>query len=728
MQKDQRSYIRSSIFRRLFLPYVLIIALFVAAFCVWYLYSYRQNYRAMATEDGWQQANAFCTRVDRHLLTAQGLCNAMNSSESIRDLYQKAYVENKTVDSMQLYRVLSELTRIKASSGSLDVYTILLGIHGDNRLYTPGTVISLTTPLDPVPRTPWIGVASAAELLSLQGETNIMLNKRFLIYADAYSGLVGGSSKGLCLVLMELSALEDCVDAVRPYVEGLELRRFSETLYAWGTMDGPEEEGEIASLVGGGVAYRVKLSADALRVPFPMSALMPVVGMILLGAVFMLISYRYSRNRYRPIGVISRMVSREQGEGGDEMGGIVQGIADLIGERNGYRERMITISPYASQGALHQLLSGNVGDSQLEVLREEQFWELRRAWFAVGMVNLAVLQPGGAVEQRFLDARTLAAHAVQDFCDEDCTVACTPKDLQTLVVVANSDDKERLESVFYDLLKRINEALDDPAVSVTIGVSAPRAELERLRDACDEAERALENMLTGGRGSIYFEERDEEAAQRDYELPRDTRNRIASALREGNLEDLNAFMDGLWEANFRRKLLTPEAAHQLIDELHSALSGALRDVSAQSTTHIRAERVRQPATIEEIFDYYRSLLAEAVRTCQSEVVGDRSGEALETEIRDYINRNLMNPDMSLSRVADHFGVSGKLVGSVCRSAFGKNYLQYVRDCQIQEAARLLQTTDLPLEEIAERCGFTNLLTFRRNFKSVMNMNPSDFRR
>ncbi|MBR2854645.1 MAG: AraC family transcriptional regulator, partial [Clostridia bacterium] len=40
----------------------------------------------------------------------------------------------------------------------------------------------------------------------------------------------------------------------------------------------------------------------------------------------------------------------------------------------------------------------------------------------------------------------------------------------------------------------------------------------------------------------------------------------------------------------------------------------------------------------------------------------------------------------------------------------------------------LQTTDLSLEEISERCGFTNLLTFRRNFKATMGINPSDYRK
>ena len=730
MQGKPERYFKSRFFRRLFLSYALIIVLFVAGFCAWYFHSYRVNTRSMARETCVQRANAFCTQVDRHLLVAQGLCNAMNSSESIRELYQKTYIENKTVDSLLLYQALSELKRVKASSGSMEVYAILLGFQGDSRLYTPGTVVSLSSVLKLPDRMPWIGMASAADLLSLQGETNMALNKRFLIYADGYNGFAGSAAKGIALVLMEESALTDCLDTLDGCVDGVELRRYSEPLHTVGTLDGTGEILEIPSLAGGGLGYRLQISNAALAVPFPLTALLPALGTVLLGLLFMAITYRYSQRRYAPIGAISRMVSDGSGPAPkkDEMNSILQGIADLIGERNGYREQMITISPYASQGALHQLLNGSVRDAQLEVLREGQFWELRHTWFAVGIVSLAVQSAAGAIEQRCLDARALAACACQSYAGEERAVACCPRDLRTLVVVINSDDRGDVENAFYELLRRIEEALDDPAVSVTIGVSAPRTELGSLRTACDEAERALENMLTGGRGSVYFEEQDADSDREDYAFPRDAQKRIAAALRDGNEDDLNAFMDRLWEENFHKRMLSPKATRQLVDELHTTFSGALRDISEQSTTHIRVERVREPATIEEIFDYYRSLLAEASRTCQSELADPARGEALEQEIRDYIDANVLNPELSLSSVADHFGVSGKFVGSVCKNAYGATYLQYVRDCRIRHAAHLLESTDLPLEEIALRCGFSNLLTFRRNFKALMNMNPSDFRK
>jgi hypothetical protein len=61
MQGKSESYFKSRFFRKLFLSYALIIVLFVAGFCAWYIHSYRVNTRSMARENCIQRANAFCT-------------------------------------------------------------------------------------------------------------------------------------------------------------------------------------------------------------------------------------------------------------------------------------------------------------------------------------------------------------------------------------------------------------------------------------------------------------------------------------------------------------------------------------------------------------------------------------------------------------------------------------------------------------------------------------------
>ena len=725
--KKEENLFRSTLFRRLFLSYVVLILLFLAGASTWYLTSYSENERNNRLKSARQTAESFATEADRTLLTARALCSAMDASESIRNLYQTILIEKSTPDSMQLYKVRSEITRIKASADSLEVYSIMLGFTGDKRLYASGSVIALDQAITATPQSTLIEVTSVSELLGQTIPANITVNKQFLVYAEPYVSASYGPGKGLMMVLMDPDRLAPRVNSLMQVMSGLEIRNGAMTVYTAGAMPENPESLEIRSLVDSNVIYRMQISEKTINVPIPFKALVPVILLALAGVLTGWVMFRYLQARYHPIGEITQMVKREEENQGetDELVTVMRGITNLIGERNGYREKMITISPYASHGALHQLLSGNLEGNQIRVLREEQFLGLRNGYYMVGIVNLALR---GTAEQRYLDVRTLAGQALADMSDEEMTVVTCPRDAQNLYAVVNGDDPEKMTELFYRMLPAIEEALDDETAAVTLGVSRPGTELEQLREACLEAAAALENMILGGRGSVYFYEEKGREESREYYFPADTRQRMVRALREGQEQELNTLMDALWEKNFRKASLSPEAVRQLVDELHSCVSGALREISEQSTTHIRVERIREPATIEEIFSYYRSTLTEALKACREMQETDMEGEELEQAICDYVAEHALNPDLSLSAVADHFGVSGKLVGTVCKNRTGKTYLQIVHDCRIQEAVRLLEETDLSLEEIAEKCGFSNVLTFRRNFKAAMNKNPSDYRR
>ncbi len=730
MEGKNENLFKSSFFRKLFFSYALLILVSIVLFFVWYLSSYRENARAEAREHARQQATAFATYTDQKLLTAQSLTGAVNASESLRGMYQTILIEKKTPDSLQLYRAQSELSRIKASSANLEVYAILLGFEQDMRLYAPGQVIVLNDPVQNLSVTPWIEITNGVTLLRLRGVSNLMLNKEFLIYADAYTGGAShGGARGLAMVLIDPEPLKDRIAELQNLLSFTEISNGAKVVFTSGTAGEADAETiEIHSLVCRDLSYRFEISPEALNVSPPLKALVPLLVTALGGAVFLYLCYRYLRYRYAPIGAITEMVATEKQTGGGDLDEVLKGISDLIGERNGYREKMITVSPYASHGVLHQLISGNMDNAQLSALQEEQFWLLRWEFYMVGLVNLAPADGKQVTEQQYLDARALAAHACSALSDEEHSVVTCPKDARNLYVVANGDRAEELSELFYTMLRRIEEAVDSPALAVTVGVSAPETEPDKLRSACLEASAALENMITGGRGSVYFSEKEQAPQDREYWFPKDAQTRMVKGLSENNREELESLMSQLWDKNIKRAALSPKAVRQLADELHTCVSGALRQISEKSTTHLRVERVAEPATIEEIFAYYRGILSQALVTYRTEVANDETGEKLQREICEYIDANVLNPDLSLTAVADHFGVSGKLVGNVCKNTYGKTYLQYVRDSQIQHAAELLQTTDLPLEEIAERCGFTNLLTFRRNFKATMNINPSDYRK
>ena len=721
-RKTLPPYLKSRIFKQIFLSYVFLILAFLFIYTGWYLYSYRESYMERTQEHYQTLTSRLGTAMDQQLLAAQSLCASINTSESCRSVLQTAYVEKKTIDSMQLFKLQNELTRIKTSSSNMNIYTLMLGFWGDSKLFLPRTVVSLSEKLAPLADYPIIRLSSVSRLLGAS-ESSIVINKDFLIYADRYTGLgTNAPDKGVILILFEQNGLRSLIESAIPTAVGFDLVRDDQTLFSVGKTDGVLFS--FASLVDERLTYQAYIPETVFHATFPLSSMIPLLLLLLLGAMFVVITYVISKRYYQPIGSIGEMIEHNVSNE-NEIEDILGGIRNLIGERNGYREKMITISPYAQQGMLHSMINGGLQNQQLQVLIDEQFVELKKPCYMLALVNL--IHAGDTPAALYHDANELITHTCAELSTDEYSIVTVRRDMQNLYIIISGDDSSIMEELFYQLHQAINEALDDPAFAVTIGVSRCETDLERLQESCNDAEKALGSMLTGGRSSVYFYMDDDHAEKKPYYFPKDLQKRMLRDFKEGNLADLDSILEDIRRRNLVQADLMPAEIQMMVEELHLTVRSTLREAFDMSTTHINVARVPVPATIDEILSYYHNVF-ETVLNERVDPADEAGSVDLEKEVCTYIEANLYNPELSQNGIADRFGLSSKTIGLICKNHFGTTFLQYVRDRQIQHAVELLQTTDASLEQIAVQCGFTNLLTFRRNFKSVMNMNPSDFRK
>ena len=99
----------------------------------------------------------------------------------------------------------------------------------------------------------------------------------------------------------------------------------------------------------------------------------------------------------------------------------------------------------------------------------------------------------------------------------------------------------------------------------------------------------------------------------------------------------------------------------------------------------------------------------------------------ETVITAYVNEHLAE-DLSLDVLCRHFYLSPKQLHSVIKKATGLTPKQYVIQQRIAEAKRLLTTTDLPIQHIAESVGIPDYSYFIKVFKSVTGHTPTHVRK
>ncbi|MER5430442.1 helix-turn-helix domain-containing protein [Streptomyces sp. NPDC002588] len=93
----------------------------------------------------------------------------------------------------------------------------------------------------------------------------------------------------------------------------------------------------------------------------------------------------------------------------------------------------------------------------------------------------------------------------------------------------------------------------------------------------------------------------------------------------------------------------------------------------------------------------------------------------------WLDERLEQP-LSVAEMADHIGYSPRSFGRHFQAQFGTSPWKWVTRQRVLRAQRLLETSDLTIAQIATRCGFETTVAFRRRFREILHIAPSDYRR
>ena len=81
----------------------------------------------------------------------------------------------------------------------------------------------------------------------------------------------------------------------------------------------------------------------------------------------------------------------------------------------------------------------------------------------------------------------------------------------------------------------------------------------------------------------------------------------------------------------------------------------------------------------------------------------------------------------ISDIADHLGIHRSYLASIFKKKMGISPQEYLMQCRLNSACRLLEDTDIPIQEIARKVGYDNPLTFSKTFKTHYGVGPKAYR-
>jgi DNA-binding response OmpR family regulator len=93
---------------------------------------------------------------------------------------------------------------------------------------------------------------------------------------------------------------------------------------------------------------------------------------------------------------------------------------------------------------------------------------------------------------------------------------------------------------------------------------------------------------------------------------------------------------------------------------------------------------------------------------------------------DYVDRNLLNTQLSVETIADLYSISRSQVYRKIKALTGQTVVEFIRTIRLKQSLKLMEERRYTLSEIAFRTGFNSLSYFTRSFKDQYGKTPSEY--
>lgn len=300
------------------------------------------------------------------------------------------------------------------------------------------------------------------------------------------------------------------------------------------------------------------------------------------------------------------------------------------------------------------------------------------------------------------------------------------------------------------------------SVSVAVLVNTPAGRMADIIAGVYEALRALQHdvyeeigyTLSAGIGQLYNEEEDIQYSY--YESVEAVKNRtIAGKQSITNWhESLFQNADYMYPAQIETQLINAiaakkrETAYAVIDRLSEQLESVCADriyyninqllnalvrylLDAQCTLETTGESVQHlidmvatTETLAELVVMLKNLVKQIID--ELEVEAGYSGSYL-PGIVDYIAAHFKE-DINFEDMAQYIGISYSYMRRLVREQLKTSPLEMLHKYRIDEAKKMMESSELTLKVIAEEIGYKTMKSFERFFRKYEGVLPSEYRK
>lgn len=97
-------------------------------------------------------------------------------------------------------------------------------------------------------------------------------------------------------------------------------------------------------------------------------------------------------------------------------------------------------------------------------------------------------------------------------------------------------------------------------------------------------------------------------------------------------------------------------------------------------------------------------------------------------IQKYIDRHYVNPELSLTEIAEEVGISQTYLTRLLKQELGMPFIDYLTQVRMKKALLFMQDPHIKVYEVAEKTGYASQHYFSNVFKKTFNLSPLEYKR
>ena len=437
-----------------------------------------------------------------------------------------------------------------------------------------------------------------------------------------------------------------------------------------------------------------------------------ILGMLLLCCIpTALVLYLVSRRMLRQVSSISSILQNEQQSERYDMDVIESGVRSLVENTRSMKEDTLELRKNSFVRVM--LRSGFADVSELEKAAQGAEIQLSNCYM-VGILG----SHSDTNEQAALQEILAYVHSSEDLDGYAIRLFNTNQQVMLLF----SQTEERLYTAYEEILTIGRRHCD----AFVVAVSWHHTDLMIGSLAYIEANNAYDNrFLMDNDHILLFRETRERVDMEQYrEMRKHYIGNMERIIRMGNQEATERAIRELCDA-MQQEHASILSRRLLADEVLRMLMAQWKGEEKQWDEVYNVFTFSRCLNMEE----FGNLLVEACHMLMSEKTNAVDEQSrLSSEAIARMRQKFGSPDLTISALADELGISSVTLAVEFKNETGMSPSDYLAALRLDEAKRLLLTTNMMVKEISQQVGYEDEHVFIRRFKKDTGKTPGQYRK